>query len=112
MEAEVITESTNPPTGSYTIISGDGDEYGPVSIEDVARWIRTGRVNERTLVRSDEASQLQPLVQVPELALLLTGALPPKPGKVKAIAIMTLAGGVWSVVVALGLVGVKQPPCA
>ena len=103
VEAEVITESTDPPAASYTIIGGDGDEYGPVSIEDVARWIHTGRANERTLVRSDEASQWQPLGQVPELALLLTGALPPKPGKVKAIAIMTLAGGVWSVMLALGL---------
>ena len=106
VEAEVITESesTDPPAGSYTIIGGDGDEYGPVSIEDVARWIRTDRANERTLVRSDEASQWQPLGEVPELALLLTGAPPPKPGKVKAIAIMTLVGGIWSVMVALGLV--------
>ena len=75
VEAEVITESTDPPAASYTIIGGDGDEYGPVSIEDVARWIRTDRANERTLVRSDEASQWQPLVQVPELALLLTLSL-------------------------------------
>ena len=104
VEAEVITESTDPPAGSYTIIGGDGDEYGPVSIEDIARWIRTDRANERTLVRSDEASQWQPLGEVPELALLLTGAPPPKPGKVKAIAIMTLVGGIWSVMVALGLV--------
>ena len=105
VEAEVITESesTDPPAGSYTIIGGDGDEYGPVSIEDVARWIRTDRANERTLVRTEEASQWQPLGQVPELAGLLTGATPPRPGKVKAIAIMTLAGGVWSVMVALGL---------
>ena len=105
VEAEVMTESESivPPAASYTIIGGDGDEYGPVSIEDVARWIRTDRANERTLVRSDESSQWHPLGQVPELALLLTGALPPKPSKVKAIAIMTLTGGVWSVMVALGL---------
>ena len=61
VEAEVITESTDPPAGSYTIIGGDGDEYGPVSIEDVARWIRTDRANERTLVRSDEAPNGNPL---------------------------------------------------
>ena len=103
VEAEVITESTNPPTGSYTIIGGDGDEYGPASIEDVARWIHTDRANERSLVRTEEAAQWQPLGQVPELARLLTGAIPPRPGKIKAIAIMTLVGGVWSVMVALGL---------
>ena len=88
VEAEVITESTDPPVGSYTIIGGDGDEYGPVSIENVARWIRTGRANERSLVRTEEAAQLQPLGQVPELARLLTGAIPPRPGKIKAIAIL------------------------
>ena len=106
VEAEVITESesTDPPAGSYTIIGGDGDEYGPVSIEDVARWIHTGRANEGSLVRTEEAAQWQPLGQVAELARLLTGAPPPKPGKVKAIAIMTLVGGIWSVMVALGLV--------
>ena len=37
VEAEVITESTDPPAASCTIIGGDGDQYGPVSIEDVAR---------------------------------------------------------------------------
>ena len=86
VEAEVITESesTDPPAGSYTIIGGDGDEYGPVSIEDVARWIRTDRANERTLVRSDEASQWQPLGQVPELALLLTGAPTAQAGQSKS----------------------------
>lgn len=105
VEVEVITEPepADSPAGSYTIIGGDGDEYGPVSIEDVARWIRTGRANERSLVRTEEAAQWQPLGQVPELARLLTGALPPRPGKIKAIAIMTLVGGVWSVMVALGL---------
>ncbi len=105
VEVEAITEPVPdaPSAEGYTIIGGDGDEYGPVSIDDVARWIRTGRADGSTLVRAKANAQWQPLRHIPELAALLTGAIPPKPGKVKAIAIMTLVGGVWSVMVALGL---------
>ena len=91
----------------FTIIGGDGDEYGPKQIEDVQRWIRTGRASAQTLVRTDKDSQWQPLGQIPVLAALLEGAELParKPGLVTAIAVLTLAGGlaalVWTIPVAL-----------
>ena len=79
----------------FTIIGGDGDEYGPRSIEDVERWIRTGRANARTPVRTRPDAHWQPLGQIPELAPLLegTGLAARRPRMVTAIAGMTLAGG-------------------
>jgi len=94
------------PPQQYTIIGGDGDEYGPKPIEDVLRWIRAGRASARTLVRTDENSQWKPLGEIPALSALLEGAELParKPGKVTAIAMLTLAGGLvalaWTLLVA------------
>ena len=102
---DVLAPDKEPPQ-QYTIIGGDGDEYGPKPIEDVLRWIRTGRASARTLVRTDENSQWKPLGEIPPLSALLEGAELParKPGKVTAIAMLTLAGGLvalaWTLLVA------------
>ena len=70
------------------------------------RWIRTGRASARTLVRTDENSQWKPLGEIPAKSALLEGAELParKPGKVTAIAMLTLAGGLvalaWTLLVA------------
>ena len=96
----------------FTIIAGDGDEYGPRSLEDVQRWIRTGRANALTLVRTHPDARWQPLGQIPELAPLLegTGLAARRPGKVTAIAGMTLAGGLialaWPVVMGFASGGI------
>jgi len=106
LEDEPVPDK-DPPHQQYTIIGGDGDEYGPKQIEDVQRWIRTGRASAQTLVRTGKDSQWQPLGQIPVLAALLEGAELParKPGLVTAIAVLTLAGGlaalVWTIPVAL-----------
>jgi len=90
----------------FTIIGGDGEEYGPRGVTDVRRWIETGRADVRTLVRTQPDGAWLPLAQVPELAALLaeTDYSPPVPGKVKAIGAMTLAGGIvallWTLLLA------------
>ena len=38
----------------YKIIGGDGNEYGPVSEEQLRNWIREGRANGDTKIRSTE----------------------------------------------------------
>ncbi len=48
----------------YTIIGGDGREYGPVPLEQLRRWVREGRVNSLTQVRVD-AGAWQRLSQLP-----------------------------------------------
>ena len=84
---------TAPEKAEFTIIGGDGAEYGPRPIEVVRRWIATGRANARTLARTAPDAAWQPLGQIPELVPLFEESRPPLPGKVTAIAIITLTGG-------------------
>ena len=62
----------------YKVIAGDQKEYGPVSMEEIAEWIRQGRANGETRVQAEGASDWTPLRDVPELAALL-GAPAPTP---------------------------------
>ncbi len=52
----------------YKIIGADQKEYGPVSAEQVRRWIAEGRANAQTLVRPEDGADWQPLGQIPEFA--------------------------------------------
>jgi len=68
----------------YRIVGADGREYGPVSADQIARWISEGRVNAQTLARSEESTDWKPLSTFPEFAGVLhpgaSGAgLPPLP---------------------------------
>lgn len=59
----------------YKIIGGDGREYGPVSADELRRWIADGRANAQTRVQPEGATHWQTLGSVPEFA----DALTPKP---------------------------------
>src|SRR5436309_9769498 len=69
----------------YRIVGADGREYGPVSADQIARWISEGRVNAQTLTRSEESTDWKPLSTFPEFADALhagapgAGAPPPPP---------------------------------
>ena len=52
----------------FKFIAGDKKEYGPVSIEEVGRWIQQGRANGDTRVQAEGESDWGPLREVPELA--------------------------------------------
>jgi uncharacterized membrane protein len=54
----------------YRILGSDGKEYGPVSIEQLSRWIRERRVNGDTRVQG-ENGEWRLLREVPELVVLL-----------------------------------------
>jgi hypothetical protein len=60
----------------YTIIGGDQQHYGPVSAEDIRRWIVEGRANAQTLVLAQGATEWKPLSAFPEFGDLL-GIAPP-----------------------------------
>lgn len=67
-------ERSGAVKGMYRIIGGDQKEYGPVSVEEVRRWIAEGRLHAHSLVRAEGAVDWRPLSSFPELVLFLTPA--------------------------------------
>ena len=52
----------------YIIIGGDGKEYGPVTTEEVAGWVSSGRANGDTRIKTETDSGWTRLSDLPELA--------------------------------------------
>src|ERR1043166_2638994 len=52
----------------YKIIGGDQKEYGPVTADELRRWISEGRLNGQSLVRAEGAADWQPLSSFPKFA--------------------------------------------
>jgi hypothetical protein len=59
---------------NYKIIGGDQKQYGPVSAEDLRKWIAEGRLNTQSLVQIEGETAWKPLAAFPELAEALAGA--------------------------------------
>lgn len=64
----------------YKIIGADGNEYGPVTREEVLRWIAEGRANGATRAKLEGAADWKTLAEFPEFAPALGAkpALPPQ----------------------------------
>lgn len=52
----------------YKIIGADKKEYGPVTADQMHRWISEGRANAQTLVQAEGTADWKPLGQIPEFA--------------------------------------------
>jgi len=52
----------------YTIIGGDGREYGPVTAEQVRSWIAGGRANLQTRIKAAGSDAWRTLADFPELS--------------------------------------------
>jgi TM2 domain-containing membrane protein YozV len=52
----------------YKIIGIDGQQYGPISADQIRRWLGENRVNAHTLVQSEGSADWKPLISVPEFA--------------------------------------------
>lgn len=52
----------------YKIVGADGRPYGPVSAEDLRRWIAEGRANAHTQTLAAGATEWKPLGTLPEFA--------------------------------------------
>ena len=52
----------------FTIIGGDGKEYGSVLASDLRRWIAEGRLNAQTLAKAEGDAEFRPLSTFPEFA--------------------------------------------
>ena len=67
----------------YRIIGADGKTYGPVGLEQLRQWLAQNRVDRRTPVFVDGASDWTFIGLLPELAAQ-TGITPPGTGPVKS----------------------------
>lgn len=61
---------------TYTIIGGDGKEYGSISAEDIRKWVAENRLNAQTLVKAEGDAEFRPLSTFPEFADVFA---PPSP---------------------------------
>ena len=52
----------------YRIIGKDGQQYGPVTAEQLRSWIAENRANAQTLVQTDDTQDWKPLAAFPEFA--------------------------------------------
>jgi hypothetical protein len=75
----------------YTIIGGDGKEYGPVSGEDLRKWIAEGRLNAQTLAKAESDAEFRPLSAFPEFAEAFAPQAP-MPGAPPAFSTSTSLG--------------------
>jgi hypothetical protein len=66
---------------TYTIIGGDGKEYGPISSGDVRQWLAEGRLNHLSLAKAESDAEFRPLEKFPEFADIFAGA----PGTIGAL---------------------------
>jgi TM2 domain-containing membrane protein YozV len=94
----------------YKIIGGDGKQYGPVSLEQIRRWIVEGRVKADTLVQPDGAQEWKALNAFPELAAELkpppVSQTPRAPPVVASRASNKIAAGLCGIL--LGAFGVHK----
>jgi TM2 domain-containing membrane protein YozV len=60
----------------YTIIGKDGQQYGPVTAEQLRAWISENRANAQTLAHTEGAPEWKPLGSFAEFAAELKSAPP------------------------------------
>lgn len=53
---------------NYIIIGGDQKEYGPITGNDVRKWIAEGRLNEQSLMKAESDAEWRQLSAFPEFA--------------------------------------------
>jgi hypothetical protein len=61
----------------YKIIGADGNEYGPVSAEQLRQWLAEGRINAQTKVRPEGATEWKLFSDLPEFAAAVPSGPPP-----------------------------------
>ena len=66
----------------YKIVGADGKEYGPITSEQLARWIAECRATSQTRVLGEGASEWKTLAELPEFAAALASA--PAPSSIPA----------------------------
>ena len=95
----------------YRIIGIDGQQYGPVTAEQMRRWLSENRVNVHTLVQAEGSQDWKPLSTFAEFAGDLKAPPPPMmagpaiaPGHPKAGS--KIAAGIFGIL--LGSLGIHK----
>ncbi len=86
---------------NYSIIGGDGKEYGPIAEDGVRQWIVERRANTQTKIRAEGTNEWKLIADFPEFSdsLKKNSAPPPLPAsvpraKISALAVTSLVLGV------------------
>ena len=96
----------------YKIIGADGQQYGPVDLEQMKRWMAENRVRTDTLVQAEGTTEWKPLSSFPEFADELRSAPPiitpiaPPPAPSNPRASNKIAAGVCGII--LGGFGIHK----
>ena len=93
----------------YKIVGVDGQQYGPVSAEEIRRWIADKRVNAQTLVQTEGAQEWKPLGSFSEFASGLNAVPPPiapPPSAVASRASNKIPAGICGIL--LGSLGIHK----
>ncbi len=88
----------------YFIIGGDGKQYGPISSEELRKWVAEGRLNGQSMVKGEQDADFRPLSQFAEFTDLFLHRTPLQVGpatpdtdeaasavKIPAIALIVIA---------------------
>src|ERR1035438_3519356 len=85
----------------YKIIGTDQKEYGPISAEQIRRWISEGRIDAQTKVQVGDNADWKLLADIPEFGevlknrvLLLPITAPGIPSKTNGMALASLVCGI------------------
>jgi hypothetical protein len=86
---------------NYKVIGSDQKQYGPVSTEDLRKWIAQGRLDAQTKVQIEGSAEWKSLAEIPELEEALRNRVPPPPlaspsasSRTSALAVTSLVLGV------------------
>ena len=64
---------------NYFIIGGDGKQYGPITTDDLLKWIAEGRLSAESRAKEETDTEWRALATFPEFAVAL-GAQAPATG--------------------------------
>jgi TM2 domain-containing membrane protein YozV len=93
----------------YKIVGVDGQQYGPVSAEEMRRWIAENRVKAQTLVQMEGSQEWKPLGSFSEFASELKAVPPPiaaPPSTIASRASNKIPAGVCGIL--LGSLGIHK----
>ena len=93
----------------YKIVGVDGQQYGPVSAEEIRRWIADKRANAQTLVQAEGSPEWKPLGSFSEFASELKALPPliaPPPSAVASRASNKIPAGICGIL--LGPLGIHK----